>query len=259
MVGLYIPLSQDIGPKLWRFPEDLLADESFCLQLKLVLDNFSTRNASQLWEEIKNKIQSIAQKAMKFCHKQLMCEIKALKHNLCTVNKRIFNGEILDEDRMQLERCITELISLRRTDNDHDIELDWVAIEGKMDPWFLHLEDEKSSLFLESIELNGTLIDDIPDVLDHLNHFYTDLYAKQDSVSPQDIDSFLQNLEFLPQALNSDLFISGEIAEQEVVDAIKQLCPGKSPGSDGINSVFNKHFIDEVAPILCTVFNEAFS
>ena len=42
------------------------------------------------------------------------------------------------------------------------------------------------------------------------------------------------------------------------MEAIKQLHPGKSPGSDGLTSSFYKHFAASVAPIFSTVFNKAF-
>ena len=49
-----------------------------------------------------------------------------------------------------------------------------------------------------------------------------------------------------------------DITEDEILDAIKQLCPGKSPSSDGLTLSFYKHLAVNLAPILSMVFNKAF-
>ncbi len=46
--------------------------------------------------------------------------------------------------------------------------------------------------------------------------------------------------------------------EEEIQQAILQLCTGKSPGSDGLTAGFYKHFVDDIAPILAMVFNKEF-
>ncbi len=40
------------------------------------------------------------------------------------------------------------------------------------------------------------------------------------------------------------------------MNAIKKLCTGKAPGSDGLTTDFYKHFSVEISPILAFVFNE---
>ncbi len=52
--------------------------------------------------------------------------------------------------------------------------------------------------------------------------------------------------------------LQGDITENEILEAIKQLHPGKSPGSDSLTSSFYKHFAENLAPILSMVFNKAF-
>ncbi len=61
VVFLFLPHSSDVGPKNWKFPEDLLGDSTFCSQIELVLGNFQPLSATESWESIKIKIQNIAQ------------------------------------------------------------------------------------------------------------------------------------------------------------------------------------------------------
>ncbi len=69
MVGLYIPKPEDVGPNHWKFPNDLLNDKTFKQQIDLILDNFSDKSPLNSWDEIKLKIQNLAQKATCFRQK----------------------------------------------------------------------------------------------------------------------------------------------------------------------------------------------
>ncbi len=60
VVFLFLPHSTDIGLRSWKFPEDLLEDGSFCSQVELFLENFRSSAASDSWESIKLRIQSVA-------------------------------------------------------------------------------------------------------------------------------------------------------------------------------------------------------
>ncbi len=96
VVFLFLPSSTDLGPRSWKFPEDLLEDVSFCSQVELSLDNFRSSTVSASWESIKLKIQSIAQEQTMFRQKQAKYEMQALQRNLCSVNKQIYEGESLE-------------------------------------------------------------------------------------------------------------------------------------------------------------------
>ncbi len=62
----------------------------------------------------------------------------------------------------------------------------------------------------------------------------------------------------IPKVSQSIDTLQGDITKNEIMEAIKQLCPGKSPGSDRLTLSFNKHFAENLAPILSMVFNKAF-
>ncbi len=104
LVGLFVPKPSDLGPRLWRFPGDLLEDENFCMQIELILSNFDSKCSHASWEEIKAKVQTLSRKNICFHQQQAKLEISALKNSLKIINKRIFVGEKLDSDRISLEK-----------------------------------------------------------------------------------------------------------------------------------------------------------
>ncbi len=66
LVSLFLPKHSDVGPRPWRFLNDLLLDESFSLQIELILQGHNQSDPTNLWELIKNKIQVVSQNATQF-------------------------------------------------------------------------------------------------------------------------------------------------------------------------------------------------
>ncbi len=61
MVGLLVPKPENLGPRPWRFPSDLLQQEHFCLQVGIILECFDQNNPNNSWETIKLRVQERAQ------------------------------------------------------------------------------------------------------------------------------------------------------------------------------------------------------
>lgn len=107
-----------------------------------------------------------------------------------------------------------------------------------MNPQFLHLEDEKTNIFLESLLIDGEDTNDIDPVLSEIFSYYSGLHSNQDIKTREDITTFLNNILSLPKVVQETDSMIGDIMELEVEQAIKQLKLGKSPGSDGLTSSF---------------------
>ncbi len=73
--------------------------------------------------------------------KQMKKEIRGLHSTLRDINSRIYDGDNLEKDRLQiearLEQCCDCMPFLQE-------ETSWVMIEGKPFKQFLHLEDTKN-------------------------------------------------------------------------------------------------------------------
>ena len=83
---------------------------------------------------------------------------------------------------------------------------------------------------------------------DWLTHFSTLLY--DNTAEPLDIDDIVGE---------SDAYLNSEITIDEILQSISKLGVNKSPGNDGICSEFYIHTKNEIAPILCSLFNKILS
>ena len=236
----------------------MLGNEAFTQQISLIISNWNKTDPITSWEGIKIKIQTVSQKETEYHQKQSVQELKALQRTLQYINKRIYEGEILECDKSNIEAKISPIRDREWFMWDGDRECDWALREGKMTPTFLYLEDLAPNPGLEALDIDGEIMDDITLILEELNAYYTDLYTARDRKSSQEIASFLNRVKSLPKVLGDMSGLTQPIQESETVETIKSLWPGKLPGSDGLTSSFYKHFCLELSPILTVVFNEAY-
>ena len=126
-----------------------------------------------------------------------------------------------------------------------------------MSSHFLNLEKKKltGNPGIESVMVGDSELTSTEDVLFAITTFYQELYANHDVCDRDDIISFLNNVE-LPLILQDTSLLVSSITEKEIENAIKQLCPGKSPGCDGLSAEFYKSFEERLMPLLCCVFND---
>ncbi len=257
MIGTYCLPSCTSGPKLWRFSEDLLTNQSFVEAIQQHIMGFQYENVVESWENFKTCVQTFPQKKIKFRLKHRQRTLCSLWTMLRYINKRIFNGEKLEFDQLRIQNRIEQVHNkIAFFDRGEGDDLIWVLQEGHMIPNFLHLEDIKRDLSLKRINTPEGLLMDPDVILVSLHDFYQHLYQKSDTKSDLDILAFLSNLH-LPK-VESTKSLVGPITYKEVEAVIKKLCPGKSPGSDGLTASFYKHFAELLSPVLEVVFNKIF-
>ena len=243
-VSVFSPRPADVGPQPWWFPNDLLMDQQFCGQIELILSGFKENDSVASWEGIKGKVQMISQKATQFCQKQAQLELQSLKQTLKYVNKHIFDGDSLEQDRQVLEARIAQIRDREWFTRDDEIENDWISVEGKISPKFLHLEDVSGLSPLESLNLDRKLTSEVGNILGELQSFYKDLNTAHDVRSDSEIEEFLSSLTSLPKMVVDVLAMTSEITSTEIEVAIKSLCIGRSPGSDGLIADLYRYFQD---------------
>ena len=124
---------------------------------------------------------------------------------------------------------------------------------------FLYLEDLiKQGVELEKIlDNNSQEVSDTEGILTLLYSFYQGLYSMP-KLSPaiDQIKNFLDCVPSLLKILGDTSMLTLPISDHEVINAIKYLRPGKSPGYDGIIAEFYKHFAESLSNILAAVFNQ---
>ncbi len=87
--------------------------------------------------------------------------------------------------------------------------------------------------------------------------FYKRLFSSQSSALPGAMQSFLGSCK-LPELDQEDgKYLDAEITCQEIIESIKSLKNGKSPGPDGLSYEIYKQFSEVLAPYLLRLYNRA--
>ena len=210
----------DRGPGLWHFPDNFLEDNDFVTMVNALFHKiFPDLDPMLQWEALKADIKVHTQQYTKFCRKQHRSEIASLQTLLHQINKRIYQGEPLDMDRVLLQQCIAkcETTIWERSSTPEN----WALREGTMCPEFLHLEDELSQgLDIGQLYNAAGKIVQGDDVLEVMRDFYMNLYSNKDHVSTKDIQNFLNKLD-IPKLKSS--VEDTEVTEQERVLALMAL------------------------------------
>ncbi len=110
------------GPSQWRFLEDVLNDEPFCLKLKgTLLQKYADLEPCLAWELIKHQIMQVTQEKMKYHRSQHTAELKSLRKALHSVNRQIYSRENLEQNRIQLQKLIRQKESTIWEINSDDV------------------------------------------------------------------------------------------------------------------------------------------
>lgn len=87
--------------------------------------------------------------------------------------------------------------------------------------------------------------------------FYEKLYSSQSGAVPGIMQSFLGSCK-LPELDQEDRnYLEAEITCEDIIESIKSLKNGKSPGPDGLSNEIYKQFREVLAPYLLKVYNRA--
>ncbi len=125
-----------------------------------------------------------------------------------------------------------------------------------MVPFFIHLEDLHEMLGFNSLLCKNMETKDNEEILREIHNFYNALYSHKDSLN--DLNKFLENIPSIPKVVGDCTSLTEPITIKEIESAIKKLRPNKSPGCDSLTAEFYQHFMHEISPILCEVFNKIF-
>ena len=106
--------------------------------------------------------------------------MKSLHASLKYINKQLYIGHDVNTDRINLENHISQIQEQSWFFCKDQDDLDWILKEGTMNPQFLHLEDEKANIFLESLLIDGEETSTIDPVLTEIFSYYLNLYSNQD-------------------------------------------------------------------------------
>ncbi|CAJ0962575.1 unnamed protein product [Ranitomeya imitator] len=69
------------------------------------------------------------------------------------------------------------------------------------------------------------------------------------------VDDYIRDTELPPMSVEESEALESPLSEQEVLDTIKSLANGKSPGPDGFSAAFYKLYANSLVPFMTKLFN----
>lgn len=114
---------------------------------------------------------------------------------------------------------------------------------------------EATSRLIRAVKLNTSNISTDPQIInDTFSEYYTSLYMSDNPCPPNDI---LDNIVFPQVSEDEAKMLGAPITTAEVLNAVKSLQSGKSPGPDGFTAEYYKCFANLLVPYLTDMYNEA--
>ena len=121
---------------------------------------------------------------------------------------------------------------------------------------FFHKEAALSrNKIIKSIKRNNHIYTASKDILTCFKTYYKNLYSDE-PVDPSLNSVFLNGL---PHIDTSDkVLLEKKIEKHEILQALKEVKPNKSPGSDGLSCAFYLKFFHLFGDVLCNIINLAY-
>lgn len=243
------------GKSYWKFNDELLEDQTFVSGFGFFWKMISRTDSVNLtwWDEMKNKIKSFCIDYSKVRNRRLFGELKSLRHKYNSLNlNQESDLKLLDEIKVQVKEIETSLWkgSIIRS-KAQDLETN----ENPTSYFFQKEASVSKSKTIKNISHNNQSYTSSHDILTCFKSFYRNLY-NEEPVDPSLNNLFLNNL---PKVDTSDNeYLKKKISKNEILTALKDMKPHKSPGSDGLSSSFYLKFFDLLGDTLCNIINLAF-
>lgn len=105
---------------------------------------------------------------------------------------------------------------------------------------------------------DGSLATKFTEINDVFKEFYINLYTSESTTMDEEITLFLENLNLPMLSDEQQESLDSPITSQEIIEAIKALPAGKSPGQDGFSAEFFKCYAVDLLPLFEKMLTEAF-
>jgi exonuclease III len=247
--------SERTGRGFWKFNTSLLHDEEYVKNIKNIIrstgETYSNINDKGLiWEMIKLNVRN---------YTIPYSAIKKKKQNelLFDLNKRYteLHSIVLSDSATQQ---ITDDYNIIK----HEIELiekhiargamlrskcRWIEEGERNTSFFLRLErNNYLNKSLSQLEINNEKITNPKKILDAAGNFYENLYSEKidhnTDIFNENTSQFTESSSIPKISEESKQTCDTDLSESELLESLKGLKNGKSPGSDGLPSEFYKFF-----------------
>ena len=259
-ISLEYILSDKRGPGFWKFNSSLLLDADYCAYMKGIIQKYSEEyqymeNKSLKWDLLKMEIRSSTiaySKTQSFLKRQyeneLNKKIESLEKDMSSEDVPQSKIELYTELKSDAEKIYEE----RSRGTMLRSKVRQIEFGEKNSKYFLNIEKNnyKVKHITKLITENEMAITDPGEILKYEENFYKTLLSTKVKINDldreRDIHTYLDSLDMKKLSQESRDFCEKEISLGECEKAIKALALDKSPGSDGLNSNFYKHFWEDI-------------
>lgn len=243
------------GKSYWKFNDELLDDKNFVSGFEFFWKLISRTESASLtwWDHMKENIKQFCIDSSKTKNKNLYGELRTLRKQYNSLDlTQNSNLKLLDEIKTRVKEIETSLWkgSIIRS-KAHDLETN----ENPTSYFFQKETHSAKSKTVKNINHNNHSYTSSRDILTCFKSFYENLYDEEP------VDSSLNSLflENLPQVdISDNEYLKKKISKTEILTALKDMKPHKSPGSDGLSCSFYLKFFNLLGDTLCDVINLAF-
>ena len=261
--------NQQRGPGVWRFNNNLLANEEFLC--KAVEEIGRAKKGEGIYANIQDTGLII---------EILLAELRAAS---ITIGKRIAKNKCREEK--QLLADIVRVIIKMQQGCDYQSEYAnykarwetlqeekakkamlfsqarWCELGEKPTGYFLKMQKRNREIKVISklIDSSGTEINDRRNILRECTEYYRELYTSKKSQlqSRGDFAQFFEDLHNPRLTMAESASCDGDITNDECLTALKVMACGKVPGPSGFTKEFFLTFWDHIGSLIVTYINQA--
>lgn len=263
LISLSISLTKE-GHRniIWKFNNSLLHNDNFCTEVKnlAVEINQLEMSHSSKWEWFKFNVKQKAIQISKSFNKRKKQEQKNIVEG---INKLCCKQDLSLDEQLQLHNFQSQLdkLFLEKANGAYvRSRARWIEEGEKNSSYFFNLEKQRQAKKkIQSLNIEGVTTNDQDQVNEEILQFYSNLY-KTNYSAENDI-AFFERLTGSIGTLDEDLRIlmEGELAIEELDEAVKPMPRGKSPGIDGLTVEFYSFFWQDIRLMLFSAYLECIS
>lgn len=254
--------------RYWKCNHFILTDLTFAsyfrdeFKIFFATNSISTHDASLLWETSKAFSRGIiisytSTKRRRQAEQRKILESK-LKHAEGEYGKRPSSQKLKEVSAL---RCALDSLLTKEAENQIRFARQKLYESGnKAGKYLAYLTRKKadSQTIGSVIDNHGKQFFDTLNINNTFKSFYENLYkSEQQPDSLNKMDAFFSSLNLPCLSEEQKSTLDAPISKKEVLNAIKGLQSGKSPGPDGLSVEFYKEFHDILIDPLLNMFNDS--
>ncbi|KAL9979988.1 hypothetical protein ACROYT_G008516 [Oculina patagonica] len=256
----------------WKLNTSLLSEIRYIEEIKTTIKSTvnqykddTTVNPALLWEMIKLKVREKTISYAAYKNATTKRQEEALESEIALLENQLDNAEnnnpsfhIVAERITTLKKDLEKIIEYRTKGAIIRSKSLWYNEGEKNSKYFLNLEKRHCKHgTISQLKVNDSyFVTTDKDILAECTEFYRNLYTSKIPDCFQSSVFAKVNTTSLTQ--EEQTLCEGKLTQKECFEALKNMNPDKTPGTDGLPAEFYKVFWIDIAPFLISALNYAF-